>query len=165
MSIETTKFKKYLKRITKETFIIDGEVVKVDKNKYTVDVQVKYDENICILPNVKVPYLFGMNDEPGLKCLIGFSDGNMKNAYVLAFFSNSKNLIINIGALKIDIKDKVKITADVEITGNLKVTGNVEDLNGTMQEMRTTFNTHTHPVSVDSASHSGNSSPATTPMN
>ena len=33
----------------------------------------------------------------------------------------------------------------VTINGNLNVTGNVSDANGSMQEMRDTYNSHTHP--------------------
>jgi len=37
------------------------------------------------------------------------------------------------------------VPGDAVLSGNLKATGNVEDTNGTMQEMRDTYNTHTHP--------------------
>lgn len=42
------------------------------------------------------------------------------------------------------IAGKGLFSGDVETT-NLKATGNVEDQSGTMQEMRNTYNTHTHP--------------------
>lgn len=48
------------------------------------------------------------------------------------------------------------------INGNLEATGNVQDANGTMQEMRDTYNTHTHP---ENGTGGGTTSAPNEPMN
>ncbi len=41
-------------------------------------------------------------------------------------------------------KDKVMISTDLEVDGNIKATGDVSDKLGTMNQMRTVYNTHGH---------------------
>ena len=54
------------------------------------------------------------------------------------------------GDLRIDgdvrILGEVEATGDIHTDGNLDSDGKVEDLNGSMQEMRTVYNAHTHGV-------------------
>lgn len=53
------------------------------------------------------------------------------------------------------------VAGDAVIGGNLKASGNVEDTNGTMQEMRDTYNNHTHP---ENGTGGGTTSPPNEPM-
>lgn len=54
--------------------------------------------------------------------------------------------------VNISASTKVTITTpDCEITGNLNVGGDVNDATGTMQDMRNTYNAHTHPYTDDGA--------------
>jgi hypothetical protein len=145
-NIPINDFERYIKTLCEVSYILKGEVIKVNKSSHKVDVKVYSNtkETGLILSNVYVPFIWGLNDEPGLKCLVGLEEGDRTRAYVLAFFSSSKDLVIDLDGIKLEIKDKIKITGDLEVTGNIKASGNVEDVNGTMQDMRMTFNTHTH---------------------
>ena len=48
------------------------------------------------------------------------------------------------------IDGEVEATGDIHTDGNLDSDGQVEDLNGSMAEMRMTYNTHTHPAGTPS---------------
>lgn len=62
--------------------------------------------------------------------------------------------------VEIQAGTKVRINAPiVEITGDLNVSGTVSDMNGSMAEMRTKYNSHNHPTAPD-----GPVSPPSVPM-
>jgi phage gp45-like len=66
------------------------------------------------------------------------------------------------GRIEVTASAKVTIASpDVEISGNLTVSGQVADAGGTMQEMRTIYDAHTHG-GVESGS--GSSGPPSPPM-
>jgi len=50
-----------------------------------------------------------------------------------------------IGAGVPPVAGEGNFAGDLKATGNMEAGGNVKDLNGTMQEMRDTYNSHTHP--------------------
>lgn len=53
-------------------------------------------------------------------------------------------VIVRAPRCEIEAADGCRITGDVEIVGSLVVSGQVSDAAGSMQEMRDTYNSHTH---------------------
>lgn len=51
---------------------------------------------------------------------------------------------VNAGTRLSVIAPEAEFSGNVHVTGNITCDGNVSDLNGSMQEMRDTYNTHTH---------------------
>lgn len=50
------------------------------------------------------------------------------------------------GTTTLDSRGGVNVLGDVAVTGSIAATGEVSDEDGSMQEMRDTYNTHTHPA-------------------
>lgn len=72
------------------------------------------------------------SDNKNVKTIV-FSDGS-----VIEYNKHSHTFTL-------DVKGKVVINSDkVIINGDLEVSGNVSDGKGSMQDMRNTFNSHTH---------------------
>ncbi|HOV14711.1 MAG TPA: hypothetical protein PK771_10535 [Spirochaetota bacterium] len=143
MQITQTDFEKYIKNLTKEVNILKAKVDKVDKDKNLVNVKIfKGDEESdMILSNVKVPFVFGLNDEDEIFCLVAFPENDISNAFVLCFFSDTTRLTFNIdktkfsiadNVLKLDINEKFKTDiseSELEIDINNKTKINATDSN------------------------------------
>ena len=73
--------------------------------------------------------------------IIKFSDGT-----IIEYDKSSHTFNLNIkGTTNLISENNVNITAPkVSITGDLEVSGNVSDSKSSMQDMRNTFNSHTH---------------------
>lgn len=109
---------------------------------------------------------YGFTSVPlkGAEMLVVFLGGNRDNPAVISVFDKrhrSKNgleegevaiyhhagnfiHLKNDGTIEITASDGVDINGDVRVVGDIEATGDITDKNGSMQEMRDTYNTHTH---------------------
>jgi hypothetical protein len=126
----------YLQNVTERVYIRKGKVDKVDKKNHTINVKF-YDgtgkETDKILANVKVPFIFGLNDEniDDLDCLVALPYINPTDSYCICFFSKNPRFHITLDKTTLELKDN-KIKIDIDEKFGLEATN--ESLSLTMGE-------------------------------
>ena len=114
-------FEEYVKKITNTIYIYKAKVDKVNDD-HTINAKL-YEgqtETDKILANVKVPFVFGLNDKEEQDCLIAVVTGDITNSFVIAFFSDTYRLHIKLNKTKIELKDDI-LTLNIKDKTNIEI--------------------------------------------